>query len=577
MQEAVGAADAPGETRWPGCATSSPCCPARDPTGRVFLMAHYDSVQVSYGANDDGAGVSDLLETARALTERPAAAQRHRLPVHRRRGGLPVRRGGVRRRSIRSPPAAGWCSTSSPAASTGPAIMFETTPRQRRSRRACTGRPRRTRSATSFAVEVYRILPNDTDFTPFRDSGRFTGLNTAYIDGSAVYHTPQDVPSTWTGAACSTTATTRWRWPGRSATPTWPRCRSRPPATRPTSRCSACWSRYRDGWSGRWRCSRCVAVGLLVLCVAAPARLEPAAPRWAAGCWPLVPLLLAPVAAQLLWGCWSLIRPGLRRACIDPWRPGWFRLAAVALVAAVLLTWYGLLRRRFGAWPLAIGALGWLAVLGVVLAAVAPGGSYLAALPALAGALAGLGRALASHRAVGCAVAALRRRRGRGGRPGADGRAVLPRAGPGHRRRRGAVRGHARLALLPVFELLYPARSASGGRLGRGARRRSAARRSLARSPCTGAGLAVDRFDAAHPAPTQLMYALDTDTGQARWASTEADARRLDRGLRRARDRAAESSSRCSRGRRLSGPRRPPISRRPASPSSDAVAGDPAS
>ena len=28
------------------------------------------------------------------------------------------------------------------------------------------------------------------------------------------------------------------------------------------------------------------------------------------------------------------------------------------------------------------------------------------------------------------------------------------------------------------------------------------------------AGLAVDRFDAAHPVPTQLMYALDADTGR---------------------------------------------------------------
>src|SRR6185369_13650603 len=40
-------------------------------TGRVFLVAHYDSVQVSYGANDDGAGVASLLETARALTMGP--------------------------------------------------------------------------------------------------------------------------------------------------------------------------------------------------------------------------------------------------------------------------------------------------------------------------------------------------------------------------------------------------------------------------------------------------------------------------------------------------------------------------
>ena len=36
-----------------------------------------------------------------------------------------------------------------------------------------------------------------------------------------------------------------------------------------------------------------------------------------------------------------------------------------------------------------------------------------------------------------------------------------------------------------------------------------------------GAGLAVDHFDAAHPAPAQLAYALDADTGQARWISTD--------------------------------------------------------
>ena len=40
---------------------------ARRPAGSS-LFAHYDSVQVSYGGNDDGAGVATLLETARALT-----------------------------------------------------------------------------------------------------------------------------------------------------------------------------------------------------------------------------------------------------------------------------------------------------------------------------------------------------------------------------------------------------------------------------------------------------------------------------------------------------------------------------
>src|SRR4029453_7452226 len=42
--------------------------------------------------------------------------------------------------------------------------------------------------------EVYRLLPNDTDFTPFREAG-FRGLNAAYIDGAAVYHAPTDLPS----------------------------------------------------------------------------------------------------------------------------------------------------------------------------------------------------------------------------------------------------------------------------------------------------------------------------------------------------------------------------------------------
>src|SRR6185312_785849 len=36
-------------------------------------------------------------------------------------------------------------------------------------------------------------------------------------------------------------------------------------------------------------------------------------------------------------------------------------------------------------------------------------------------------------------------------------------------------------------------------------------------------GLQVDRFDARHPIPSQLVYALDTDTGRASWATTEAD------------------------------------------------------
>ena len=77
----------------------------------------------------------------------------------------------------------------------------------------------------------------------------------------------------------------------------------------------------------------------------------------------------------------------------------------------VVLTWYGLLRRPVGPWALLIGALAWLGLLGVVLAVVAPGGSYLASLPTLATAIAGIVAVTVPSRRAGlvavCSVAPL--------------------------------------------------------------------------------------------------------------------------------------------------------------------------
>src|SRR5262249_38717270 len=75
----------------------------------------------------------------------------------------------------------------------GPAIMFETSAGNA-DVVGVYGKHAPHPVGTSFAVEVYRILPNDTDFSPFRDSKRFAGLNSAYIDGHDAYHTAQDTP-----------------------------------------------------------------------------------------------------------------------------------------------------------------------------------------------------------------------------------------------------------------------------------------------------------------------------------------------------------------------------------------------
>jgi hypothetical protein len=225
----------------------------------------------------------------------------------------------------------------------------------------------------------------------------------------------------------------------------------------------------------------------------------------------LVPLVLGPLATSGLWALLVTLRPGYA-GMLDPWRPTPYRLALLALVAAILLAWYALLRRRIGAAAVTFGALGWLAVLGLALAALAPGGSYLAALPALAGGIAGAaapraGLARSTVITVGSAVAVV-----------VLAPTVLlffPALGLASGAGSAFLATLLGLALLPAIDPLLP----RGGLVGAA----PVAGCLLIAVALVVTGLVVNRFDAVQPAPAQLMYVLDADTGRARWLSTEQD------------------------------------------------------
>nr|WP_179722991.1 M20/M25/M40 family metallo-hydrolase [Petropleomorpha daqingensis] len=482
--------------------------PGTDPTGRLFLVAHHDSVETGPGASDDGAGVSSLLETVRALTQGPrlkndvvvvftdaeeaclcgAEAFVHSHPL--------ANRGGV----VLNFEARG---------TSGPPIMFETS----------LGNADLTEVyadavpdpvATSFAVEVYRALPNDTDFTPFRESGEFTGLNTAFIDGAAAYHAPQDTPDRQDQASL--------QGEGENALALAQAFGDRDlTALSTASGGDATYFpvlgrlvRYPGSWV--WPLAIAAIVLVLGLVVVLARRGISSIGRTAAATGlAVLPLAAAPFAAQELWSLLVLIRPGYA-SMLDPWRPGWYRVAAVAVVLTVVLLWYALLRRRIGGAALATGGLVWLAVLGAVLAALAPGGSYLAAIPALAGALTGLlavlvpaTRPVAALLGGAVAVVVL----------APTVALFLPALGLSAVAAPAFVATLCAVALLPAVELLF---DDGGPRLA------AAAVPGVAFVvACAVIGLQVDRFDARHPIPSQLVYALDTDTGEARWATTEAD------------------------------------------------------
>ena len=489
--------------------------PGTAPTGRIFLVAHYDSAQTSLGANDDGAGTAAILETARALAGGPRLRNDVVLVLtDAEEACICGAQAFVEQHPLAS--GGGVVLNLEARGSTGPAIMFETAADNAGLTGVFARAPKPV--GTSFAVEVYRLLPNDTDFTAFREGG-FTGFNSAYIDGAAVYHAPTDTPAAMDRDSlqhlgANTLALTR-----DLGNRDLPGLRSDGDAVYfPVPGGLAVYPGTLT-----WPLAALALAAVLGLALLARRRGLLTGGRLAAGfAAGLLPLILAPLAAQALWAVLTLIRPGYAEQLIDPYRPLWYRLAILALTATVVFTWYALLRRRLGPAALAVGGLGWLAVLGLVLAALAPGGSYLAALPALAGALSGIAAVLLKDWGSVVALTA-----------GAAVAVVvllptvvlffpalgLPMGGVG-----AFVTTLLALATLPIVDLLHPE---AGGQRGPGAlrARRLGALPALAAAltavACAATGLVVDRFDPAHPAPTQLMYALDTDTGQARWLSQE--------------------------------------------------------
>ncbi|MET0764562.1 MAG: M20/M25/M40 family metallo-hydrolase [Blastococcus sp.] len=487
--------------------------PGSDSTGRLFLMAHHDSVETGPGAADDATGVASLLEAVRALSQGPQL-----------RNDVVVVLTDAEEACLCGAEA---FATSHPLASdggvvlnfeargtSGPPITFETSLGNADLAGAyAASAPHPV--ASSFAVEVYRALPNDTDFSVLLGDGDFTGLNTAFIDGAAAYHTPQDVPerldrSSLQAMGDNALAVAR-ELGDRDLT------ELAQPGDQDATYFPVLGKLVRYPGTLVWplAIAALFAVGLLALVVHRRGRSS--LRRTAAGtALALLPLVLGPLAVQGMWSVLVAIRPDYA-GMLDPWRPGWFRLAAIGVVLAVVLLWYALLRRRLGGPALAVGGLVWLAVLAAVLAAYAPGGSYLAAWPALAGAVTGIVAAATSARPARLVVGLL---------AGAVAVVVLaptvalffPALGLSTAAAPAFVATMLVVALLPVLELLFPDPDDDGGRLAAAAVPALAIALAVG---CAGMGLSVDRFDADHPVPSQLVYALDRDSGQAWWASTE--------------------------------------------------------
>ena len=164
----------------------------------VLLSAHYDSVPAGPGASDDGAGVAAVLEIARILAAMPAP--RHPvvlLLTDGEEGGLLGALLFTREHDLAKHV---WAAVNMDSRGTsGPSLMFETGTANAwlmRLYAAAVLRP----ITNSLCYVVYKTLPNNTDFTVFKEAS-YQGFNLAFIGDVARYHTPLD---SWENSSAST-------------------------------------------------------------------------------------------------------------------------------------------------------------------------------------------------------------------------------------------------------------------------------------------------------------------------------------------------------------------------------------
>jgi hypothetical protein len=156
----------------------------------ILCLAHYDSVGAGPGVSDDLAGVAAWLEVLRALGSSRERLRRDLVVCFsdgEEQGLLGAEAFASQHPFARD---VGAVINLEARGTNGPSRMFETGA-DNDWVAAAFAREARRPSTTSLATEVYRRMPNDTDFTVFRRRG-IPGLNFAWIGGVARYHTPLD-------------------------------------------------------------------------------------------------------------------------------------------------------------------------------------------------------------------------------------------------------------------------------------------------------------------------------------------------------------------------------------------------
>ena len=488
----------------------------------VMLVAHHDSVPTGPGANDDGAGVATLLETARAISSGPRPKNDVVLLFT---DGEEFGFLGAEAFVEEHP----WAKDVAVAlnfearGNGGPSVMFETSAGNGRLVEGFARAAPRPLVASSATYEVYKRLPFGNDLSVFKGAG-MAGLGFSYFRGATVYHTALDAPESVDERSLQqhgSYALALARHFGDADLEGL-----RPEAGDGDAVYFDVLGLFLVRYPASWAVAFAVlSAALLIGAVAVGLRRGLLTARGVSGGFlaSILALVVVPAVVAALLPLLRLSGGGrpVEVSVGDVYHGGVYSLGLLAAALALTIAIYGFVGARVGARNLAVGALLPWTVLSALSAVLAPGISFLFAWPPLL-ALAGLAAPLLLSTA----------RRGSGA---SYARAALL-----------LLSGAAAVALFaPSVYLLHLALTVGSaaataafvvlgvgllaghvalvGAEGARVPRWAPVGLALAALGLFVAGGLLSGFDAEHPRPDNVFYALDADSGRARWATLDEE------------------------------------------------------
>ncbi|WP_114753912.1 M28 family peptidase [Flavobacterium glaciei] len=161
----------------------------------LLLLSHYDSAPHSYskGASDAGSGVATILESVRAFLYNKTPHKNDIVILFSDAEELGLNGAALFVTQHQWAKEIGLVLNFEARGSSGPSYMLMET------NKGNAGLVKEFASANatfpvsnSLMYSIYKMLPNDTDLTVFREQGNIQGYNFAFIDDHYNYHTAQD-------------------------------------------------------------------------------------------------------------------------------------------------------------------------------------------------------------------------------------------------------------------------------------------------------------------------------------------------------------------------------------------------